>query len=252
MISSQDLDAKIRFALDAENDEHYGEVEDIVPAINLSVKWVVSVINAALGQKKIGEEVFESLHKASVVRTSQHSRFSTDIFPDNIWTITSINPLPTTGSTGTATPSMPNDKASYLRTDLYHISSDNYAKRLDKERWEISKKDPFEAGYGGDDVCDSLKEYAYLNAVNYNPSGNNTISKEVEIRPAINKGLVTVFYVAVPEEIEELGENDIPLPPQIFNLIFDKALYYISMKQGEIGLPAITSNDIQQIVAAIQ
>ena len=70
MIQAQEVADQMRFALDAENAEHYGDAEDIIPAINGAIKWLTSVINATMGEKKLGEEIFRDLSYSRVFRTS--------------------------------------------------------------------------------------------------------------------------------------------------------------------------------------
>lgn len=238
------------FLLDAEGVDHYGDNEDIIPAINSSVKWVVSVINSALGQKKIGEEIFEELHKALVFRTSRDSRVSISAFPDEVWAITAVVPLPRTGQTGQPAPTMI-PIGSYWMENLYHISSVLSAKRLSVEKWHQASKNPFSAGY--ENKCEELTEYAYLNPVSYKPDGTDTWAREIELKPAMNQKFVTIFYVAKPDTISGLGTDDIQLPSQTFNLVLNKALQYIAYQQGDqTNLFAVTNMDITNLVNAIQ
>lgn len=253
MISSNAINTAMRAALDAENSDHYTAQEDIIPAINDSIRWLVSVINATLGQKKPGEEALRDLMTATVMRTSQDSRVSLNQLPNEVWTITSVEALPVTGATGGATPAMPNDKQSYYRSDLYHISPTKYTKRLTIEEWTISKNEnPFAPGYDGDAICDGLKEYAYLNPVTYNPDNTVSISSEIEISPRLNKELVTIFYAKTPTVITILGNNDIEFPDSLFQIILARALAFIAYKQGDqTNLWSVSQSDINFLLQTI-
>ena len=68
-ILGQDMASQMRFALDAEGADHYDDALDIIPAINSAVRWLENVINIALGEKKIGEEIFQDLTTAGVFQT---------------------------------------------------------------------------------------------------------------------------------------------------------------------------------------
>jgi hypothetical protein len=250
MISSNQLRGDIKFLLDAEGVDHYGDAEDIIPAINMAVRFVVSVINSALGQKKLTEEIFESIHKAKVFRTSQDSRISTSIFIDEIWTITAVMPEPETGLTGLSVPSMPNDKSSYLRADLYHIGSKYSAERLSLEKWSEADRNPFSNGF--DRKCEDTRSYAYMGPITYNPDGSVLIPSEIEVKPKVKKNLVTVFYVAKPSQIAVLGNDDITLPEQVYDMLVNKALNYIAYQQGDrTNLFQVTQSDIVQLVNTV-
>jgi len=251
-ILGQDMANQIRFALDAEGADHYDDALDIIPAINASVKWLVNVINIALGEKKIGEEILQDLTTAGVFQTSKDSRVSFSVFPDPVWTILAIYPLPTTETTGMAFTPVVDPKNSAYRNDLYHVSSDNDCKRLTVEEWSSNRGNPFEAGYEGSAICDELKEYAYLAPINYSPNGTGIIDRELEVRPALNQQLTTIIWAKAPTPITSLAQ-DIEFPQTAFQVLFNKALQYIAYKQGDgTSLHSITSQDIQLLIQSIQ
>lgn len=100
-ILAQDVANRIRFALDAEGADHYDDDLDIIPAINASQEWLVSVINASLGRKKLGEEIFRDLIKTRVFQTSTYSRIALDpaLLGHEVWTILALYPKPTVAPT---------------------------------------------------------------------------------------------------------------------------------------------------------
>ncbi len=251
-ILGQDMASQMRFALDAEGADHYDDALDIIPAINSAVRWLENVINIALGEKKIGEEIFQDLTTAGVFQTSKDSRISFSVFPSNVWTILAVYPLPSTDTTGLVFTPVADPKNSAFRNDLYHISSDNDCKRLTVEEWSNNRGNPFEAGYEGSAICDALKEYAYLAPINYTPDGTGTIDREIEIRPALNQKLATVIWAKAPTPITSLAQ-DIQFPQTAFQVIFNKALQYISYKQGDgTNLNSITTQDIQLLIQSVQ
>lgn len=250
-IPSQDIANAMRAALDAEGADHYNDQLDIIPAINNAIRWLESVVNATLGQKKPGEEIFRDLTYADVFTTSAFSRISLNNFPNEVWTINSVEVLPTTSATGAATPAMPNTKQSYHRPDLFHVSATRYTKRLTVEEWTINRGNPFMPGYEGDAICDGIKEYAYLNPVTYNPDNSVSIASEIEIRPALDRQLVTVFYAKKPDEITALTD-DIEFPHTVFQLILARALAFIAYKQGDqTNLWAVSQADINMLLQTI-
>lgn len=252
-ILASDLASQIRFALDAEGADHYKDDLDIIPSINAAQRWLTSVINKHLGSEKFTEESFSDLSHARVFQTSQNSRIKLEIFPHEVWSILAVYPFPVTRNNGleySQTDTDPNK--SFLLLDLFHVSGEKSAKRLTLEEWATNRRNPFEAGYEGSDICDELKDYAYLDPIDYNFEGNeNDRLPEIEIRPLIDRGQVTVFYLQKPEEITTLNDN-ILFPDNMFQMLFNKALDYISYKQGDnTNLNTITTQDIANLYKSI-
>jgi hypothetical protein len=249
MISAIELRKQLAFALDAEGSDHYLDDLDYIPAINAALKWLTMVINSAYGQDKLGEEIFRELSYSGVFTTDDNSRISFNVFPNNVWTIQAIMIDPTLESLGNAPVLDP--KRSYYRVDLLHLESEIESKRLSIEQWAKTKNNPFEYGYDGDQLCNGLKRYAYLNPVTYRTDGNINHLKEIQIRPKLVNKEVTIFWTKQPTVITNITE-DIDFPESVFQLIFDKALQYISYKQGDAtNLFTVTQQDISLLLRTI-
>ena len=138
---------------------------------------------------------------------------------------------------------------SYFRPDRVFVSADLDCKRLNIEEWANNKKNPFEAGYDGSELCNGLKRYAYLNPINHrNSNTNNLHSEEIEIRPSVANDFVVVFWIKKPVPITDLSEN-IEFPNSCFQLLFEKALNYISYKQGDqTNIYTVSDRDINQLL----
>ena len=252
MIQAEDLRKQLAFALDAEGSDYYTPEQDYIPAINASVRWLTNVINAALGSDKIGEEFFRDLTYSGVFRTDDCSRVSLNVFPSEVWSILSIYINPETRTIdGEQAPVIDSEQRSYFMNNLLHKSSFLSCKRLSVEEWATSRSNPFEGGYDGDQLCDELKQYAYLNPVNYENTNEGTNSKEVEIRPSIINDNVTIFWVKKPSPIVELTDN-IEFPDSVFQLLFNKSLNYIAYKQGDnTSIYSVTAQDISLLLSVI-
>lgn len=250
-IQVQDVVDRLRFALDAEGADHYDDTRDLIPAIQSSVNWLISVINATLGHKKLGEEIFRELKVGEVHYSSRDSRVSFNKFEFEPWTLLAVYPKAVTGTTDATgqTPAI-NQIESERRDDLYHISSEKSAKRLTIEEWATNKGNPFEAGFDGAVLCDDLIQYAYLDPFKYGQTVSGTNS-EIEIRPSVANENVTIFYAKKPTEISVVGDV-IEFPDSVFMLIFNKALQYVSYKQGD-GTTAfgVTSRDISLLIGSV-
>lgn len=251
MIQALELRNQLAFALDAEGSDHYRDDTDYIPAINASVKWLTSVVNSALGQNKIGEEFFRDIAYSGVFQTDGDSRISLKAFPNEVWSILAIYVKPTTGSTGETAVDVSDLTQSYFRGDLYFKESGerNDCKRLNLEEWNRNKGNPLKAGYDGDKLCDGLKTYAYLNPINYRNSNSSVHSEEIEIRPKLVNEQAAVFWAKKPTSITDINIDVIEFPNSCFQLLFDKALNYISYKQGDdTNLYMVSSRDIQQLI----
>lgn len=252
MILAQDLRNQMAFALDAENSDHYLDDLDYIPAINASVKWLTNVVNAAYGQDKLGEEFFRDLAYSGVFQTTNTSRVSLNVFPSEVWTILGVYANPTTSVIAGYPPvSTPDVTKSYFLSNIRHLSSSDSCKRLNVEEWSTNTNNPLEAGYDGDQICDALKLYAYMSTFNYEGVNSGVNSAEIEVRPSIINGKITVFWAKKPSVITSLSQN-IEFPNSVFQLLFDKALNYIAYKQGDqTNIYGVTTQDIQQLLSVI-
>jgi hypothetical protein len=247
MIQVQELRNQLAFALDAEGSDHYRDDLDYIPAINASVKWLTNVVNSALGKDKIGEEFFRDLTFSGVFKTDDCSRVSLNVFPSEV-----VYVNPTTKVLDGQTPPVTTDETlSYFMNNLLHKSSTLSCKRLSIEEWATSKLNPFEDGYDGDQICDDLKMYAYLNPINYENTNQGLIAKDLEVRPAILNGDITIFWIKKPSVVTAITD-EIEFPDSVFQLLFNKSLSYISYKQGDnTSIHSVTSEDIELLLNLI-
>jgi hypothetical protein len=252
MIQVQELRNQLAFALDAEGSDHYRDDLDYIPAINAAVKWLTNVVNSALGKDKIGEEFFRDLTFSGVFRTNDCSRVSLNVFPEEVWSILAVYVNPDTRDIpGETPPTISDDTISYFMNNLLHKSSSQSCKRLSIEEWATSKPNPFEDGYDGDQICDDLKHYSYLNPINYRNTNDGNSSKEIEVRPSVLNDNITITWVKNPSVVTAIGD-EIEFPSSVFQLLFNKALSYISYKQGDnTTLNSVTESDVQMLLNVI-
>lgn len=252
MIQVQELRNQLVFALDAEGSDHYRDDLDIIPAINASIKWLTNVVSSALGKDKIGEEFFRDISYSGVFRTDDCSRVSLNVFPSDVWSLLAIYPNPETREiSGEVAPVITDDTNSYFMNNLLHKSSFLSCKRLSIEEWATGRANPFEGGYDGDQLCDDLKQYAYLSPINYENTSLGLTANEIEIRPSIINDNVTIFWLKKPSTITAIGDL-IEFPDSVFQLLFNKALNYISYKQGDsTTLNSVTEKDIALLLSVI-
>jgi hypothetical protein len=252
MILAQDLRNQLAFALDAEGSDHYRDDLDYIPAINAASKWATNLVSFAYGQNKISEEFFRDISYSGVFKTNNNSRVSLASFPSEVWTILAIYIDPTLETISNTPTPTPDIHRSYYLSEYVHVYSNLDCKRLSIEEWAKNRENPFEAGYGGDQICESLRRYAYLSPINYRPSSSELqYSQELEIRPRLVNKNVTVFWAKRPTPITSLSQN-VDFPSSMFQILFDKALNYIAYKQGDqTNLYSVSSADIQQLITSM-
>jgi len=252
MFQALELRNQLAFALDAEGSDHYRDDLDYIPAINAAIKWVVAIINSAMGENKVSEEFFAELAYSGVFKTTNTSRVSFNVFPSEVWTLLAIYAKPELELIqGIPTTSTPDLKQSYFIGEQLHVTSSHSCKRLTLEEWAFDRKNPFEAGYEGNAICGEVAQYAYLSPINYQGNSTSLKSQEIEIRPKVVNDYVTIFWAKTPNLITSINDN-IEFPNSVFQLLFDKALNYISYKQGDqTNIYSVSSNDVQQLIGLI-
>lgn len=241
MISVQSVVDKMKSALDAEGSDRYLFDQDFKPAINHSKDWLIAVFNKAFADRKLSEEVLRELIISRIYQTNSFSRVSINLSGDSVWSILRVNPEPVVYPESSITQTT-NSYESFHRSDLSYIKSNYSAKRLTLEQWEENRNNVFEAG--NESLLNSFKSYAYLNASNYNSDSYNASSHEIEVRPEVPNELIGVSYLRYPTDVSVITE-DLPFPKNLTELIVQKALNFISFKQGDAtNLNSVTSKDI--------
>ena len=143
---------------------------------------------------------------------------------------------------------------SLYRPELIHITSNYDCKRLTSEEWIQTKRNPFAAG---NEVETNHVEYAYISHIDHTTYKNTPLHvyrdyyagiNEIEIRPVLNRELVTVIYVKTPVLVDALTDN-IEFPETVTNLLYEKAMQFVSFKQGDnTNIYSVTNSDIQALI----
>jgi len=247
MINAQTVVDRMKSVLDAEGSERYLFDQDFKPAINSSIDWLVAVFNAAFSDNKLSEEDLRELVKTTIWQANSFSRihFNTTALGYDIWTILGIFPKPTVTPT-TIPPALPSPETSVFRGDLSYVDSYYSAKRLTIEEWNENRKNVFAAG--NEILSNQLESYAYLGHGNYGSSNYNAGGEEIQIRPNVPGEFVAVTLLKNPNKIVNISDN-IEFPETIFDLLFQKALNFISYKQGDnTNLFSVTAQDVSTLV----
>lgn len=248
MISVQNIVQRIESILDAEGSDRYTFEQDYKSAINSSVEWLQAVFNRAFADKKLTEESLRDLVKSCVYQTNAYSRVrleSSDL-GFSIWSILKVNPKPIVYPSDSTVNDLSEDYLSVYRNDVSYIKSQYSAKRLTTEQWEEATTNIFEAG--NTTFLNKFQKFAYLNPQDYSSSSYQPGGSEIEIRPEVPKEFIGVTLLKYPTPISSITDN-IEFPESLLNLVVQKALNFISMKQGDqTNLYAVSARDVQTLV----
>lgn len=251
------IDRMRNVGLDAQpNTDYYDDVLDLIPAIDSAVKWTVTVINKARSENKATDEIVRELSKSLIYKTSSQSRI---IFEEAWWTIDAVQPLPDTISNGTPTPANPASPfMSLYRSDLSFVRSYYSAFRKTIEEAGQNRTNPFSPGFVPDsNTLFLLVEGSKLNITfGYVPSYDYiyptvAAGSYIEILPEIPNKLCAVFVIQNPAPVTAVGQT-ILFPVSIFNVIYEKALQFVSYVQGDdTTIWGVTDNDIAKLVKSV-
>ena len=252
-IPVQTVVSRMASALDAEGSERYTFDQDYKYAISYAQEWIVTAVNQAMSEKKLAAENLRELIKVKIWQANAFSRIAFDpaIVGQKLWSVLAVYPEIKT------TPfSNPNQLVvpaqSVFMPNLSFVSSDQEgAARLTHEEWNDNKKNVFMPG--NITVTGSLKKYAYLDFADYSSSSYvNPVPFEIEVRPSVAAKYVAIVYLKYPNEII-LPTDNLEFPDPMIDLIVEKALLFISFKQGDAtNLYSISEREVSRIVNLIR
>lgn len=245
-ITVQSVIDEVASALDAEGSDRYLFDQDYKPAINYSIEWIVSVFNAAFGEKKISPEALRELIKTSVWKANKYSRVALktqDI--GDFWTIVGVYPEPMIHP-DRSTNAFADQTQSLFCPEKSFIKSDYSASRLSAEQWNVNTRNPFKAGNSVIQQKD-LVSYGYRDFSDYS-STTYADKGEIEIRPSIALDFVAIEFLKIPSSVS-LQTDNIQFPAQLRSLVVQKVLNFISFKQGDsTNLYGISDRDIKNLI----
>lgn len=238
-------------ALDAEGSERYLFNQDYKPAINYSIEWMISAFNAGFSENKLSGEALRELVKIGVWQASSFSRivFDPAIVGHSLWTVLAIYPDIKVHPFSAPVPN-PDPVASTYKPGVSYVSGKASTNRLTLEEWNDNQDNVF---MPGNNVLGApLVEFAYLDFADYQSTGYVVAGgPELEIRPSVANKFVALGYLKRPSAVASITDS-LPFPDSMTNLIVEKALSYISYKQGDgTTLYEVTARDIQQLASLL-
>ena len=249
MIQAQTIVTLCNAELDAEGSERYLWELDFRPMINNAKEWIVGLFNMAFAQNKLSEESLRELTRSGVWAASSLSRISIDSndIGHDLWTI--IGVYPQCGYS----PITPVISANTTTTSIYYGSKimligNHSAKRATFEEIAQSRTNVFAAG-SGYFTCDDLLSYAYTNFMLYK-NGQSIENSEIEIFPSISGQQCGIAYLKYPNNVTNITDY-LEFPSSLTNMIVQKVLNLIAIKEGEQTLRLNTEQELSQLLQAM-
>lgn len=245
MIQVSEVREMMDAALDAEGSDRYLFDQDHKHAINDAITWMTSLFSSALERKKISPENLRELLYTRVFQPNVYGRIELD--PNElgqyVFYIVAVNPEAEVHPSGSTLDNIVDTDSKY-RDDLTFVKSDFSAANLPYEEWNQNRKNIFKKG--NDVLTGEMKSYAYLNFGNYGSTSYDR-SMEIEVRPNPHESFVGITYVKRPDKINNESDT-IEFPYAVINLVYQRALHFISYKQGDqTNLFSVTQNDVNTL-----
>jgi len=235
------LGAQVRALLDddASTSPRYTYDQDIIPAMNSAINYLVAVFTAGFEAKQIKPEVLHGLIAAKsfdVVKQGVIAKIDVSGLNWNteVWRLLGVEP----------NPSLSEEEGEDL---LYSVGK--MAKRLTLEEWNHSQEDPFMRGSTAA-IPTVFMEAAYTGPGRYFDSTKDHIL----LRPAelIDDGLkVAVYYLKNPTALST-SASTIEFPVSVHGLIVQKTVQYITYQHSsEVKYFQVTDKEVKELIALL-
>lgn len=242
-ISVQSIIDRCRPALDDETPvtpgnprRRYEDTEDLIPAINYGIDWIIGLLNSIMSKNKLSEESVSEILKVRVFYTNEFSRFRFDevAVGNKIWSIIAVYPKPTIKTNPVVHWIPPTDTTQSSATPHSFVKSYYSCARATLEEVSKAHQNPFAAG-NEIVMCPDLMEFTYTTFADYGvgysyPAGSSQL--EIEINRAIPREFVALAYIQYPEPVS-LVTDSVMFPQSLTDLMVERTLSYISKKMND-------------------
>lgn len=254
MILASDIFTSIESLLDDNNSGRYSRVDDLCPAVNMAVRYLVQIFMTLFEQKKFAPESLRELVRVSILPvtgTGNIKKANLTLANLNILTIFGVEPDPgLVDNFTTFAPDATIEFNSYMYADPDLIETRHkFADRLTLEEWQDASEDPFSSGTLMSIPADFARA-AYIGPGRY----FNNSEDFIMIRPSslFTNDYIALWYLINPTSI--VAETDyVALPDSLYNLIVEKALNFLSLQQDPSSkLGPITKQEIEQVISLME
>ena len=254
-----------RASLDAEGNNVYDDLLDIIPALNKAQDYLTSLITPKLGNKKFNEEVFKGMLQTRIYQPSVYSRIYLDASIPT-WGIIAVVVNPTVAippaSSSTWNPvSVPNADQSIAAPGYVYVGGGKAARRLNSQEWLSNEKNPLLDGYvaSASEIAYAAANsitinvgYSYLSHIDNLSAIDPAMPYEITIRPFITSTTpVAVTYCKYPTRITAItGAGSILDWNPVFQMLLVKGTLKFMMEKigDDTTIYNISEQDINTIV----
>jgi hypothetical protein len=241
-IQASTIFSRVRSFLDDDNSTRYTEADDLVPAINSAINYLMAVFSAAFEQRKIQPEVLSELIEVLIYNpdvSGNTARIELDdqdgggdvTFSDIFWTIIGVDPNPTTSGAD------PN---------VLVESTQRFAHRLTVKEWNYALENPFSPGYSS--VPSDFQRVAYTG-----PGSLLGDSKQyIFLRPGTlfsDTGSRVAVWILKKHPAITAGTTELLFPVSLHELIVQKTLYFISYQhKADSRYSQVTDKEVKELI----
>lgn len=220
MILASDLIQDMRAAVDAEDTTYYRNSADYFPAINKAVRSVVSLMDKVLSSSRLSDDALREISKFMVKDANEGAVLIPVKDMQNVWAVTLVSPNPTL------------DQAGVL------VDFDKSAERVSLEEWAKASGNPFASGNSV--VTGDFASYGYITYA----TNTGTV---IKVRPKDSVTKILVGYLEVVKDVN-LESDIIALPKSLYSMVLEKALWFLSYKQGDqTNLAQMSNTEISNL-----
>lgn len=230
MITASNLFDSIRSALDDDRSGMYSEADDLSPAVNAAIDYVVAAFTSIFESKKVSPEALRDLTTVGILPVTGTSTKIVDVSSlEPFWTILGVDPDPVV----TGNP------------EILESTRRRWATKLTLESWNDAAEDPFSAGTV-QAVPPAFARAAYIGPGVY--FGGTKPYLMVRPGSVFTADKVAIWYLKYPARVT--GEASIvQLPQTLQSFLLQKALNYLSLQHGpESKYSVLTEKDLNQLI----
>lgn len=232
------LGTRIRALLDddASTNPRYTYAQDIIPAMNSAIEYLVAVFSAGFESKQIQPEVLHSLIQAQDFTATVNGVIAkidlTSLnFSTAVWRLLGVEPNPV------------------ISGSAISYSTGKMAHRLTLEEWNHAQEDPFMRGSTAS-IPSTFVEAAYIGPGQYFEDSKDYLL----MRPSsiLNEDLKVAIYYLKNPTVLTAEANTIEFPVSVHGLIVEKTVQYMTYQHGpDMKYFQVTDKEVKELIALL-
>lgn len=249
-ILAQDIRDAMSAVLDDEGSERYLDQQDIIPAINGSLRRFNALVGSVFAENKGGEELFREITYSRIIQTNAFGGFVLNEaqLGHKVWTIVAIYAEPVMSPASPQITPLDDDESPWRSDVVLRRPGKFHVRRITLEQAAQTERNRFLPGTEAL-AAGPRRSYAYYIVGNRAAADFQPGDVEVMLVPEsiTGKKLIGVSYLRGVDPISTLSDL-IPYPPSAFQMLRDLALNEVSIKQGAQPLFNVTTAEVRALL----